>query len=127
MVSIKKMLREAIEEKDLEALEQIMKAVQENMPFGSAANLFEGVQEFRQQHERQMQLCKQQQKMRHCYFAKVGQGAEPKLADEHFCTVNRRFILPYRHPLNKAKSTMQDELEREKANVSESDSDDCSY
>ena len=111
MVSIKKMLREAIEQKDTEAVDQIMKELQENLPFGSAANLFEGMQEFRQRHDRQTVLLKKQKKMRHCYFAKIGQGAMPKLANEHFCTINRRFILPYRNPKKQRTMTLQDELE----------------
>lgn len=110
MVSIRKMLRQAIEGKDSEAVEQIMKAMQDNLPFGSAANLSEGVQEFKLHTEKQKGLLKTQKKMRHCYYAKVGRNALPKLADEHFCTVHRRFILPYRHPNRIEANSMAEEL-----------------
>ena len=123
MVSIKKMLREAIDRKDSGAVDQIMKELHANLPFGSAANLFEGVQEFHRQHERERALKKKQKKMRHCYFVKVGKGKLPKLANEHFCTVNRRFILPYRNPENMKRSTMQDALEREMEQSASSESE----
>lgn len=127
MVSIKKMLREAIDEKDTEAVAQIMKELQDNLPFGSAANLFQGVQEFHRQHERELEFQKKQKKVRHCYFVKMGRGKMPKLANEHFCTVNRRFILPYRNPENVKKSTMEDELEREKEESCESSESEDEY
>lgn len=112
MVSIRKMLRKAIEEKDGDAVDQIMKAMQDNLPFGSVANLSEGVQEFRMQAEKQSSLLKTQKKIRHCYYAKVGRNALPKLADEHFCTVHRRFLLPYRHPKRIEANTMTEELRK---------------
>ena len=127
MVSIKKMLREAIDKKDTEAVAQIMKELQDNLPFGSAANLFEGVQEFHRQHERELELQKKQKKVRHCYFVKIGRGKMPKLANEHFCTVNRRFILPYRNPDNVKKSTMEDELDREMEESTESSESEDEY
>lgn len=128
MVSIKKMLREAIDRKDSSAVDQIMKELHENLPFGSAANLFQGVQEFHRQHERECALKKKQKKMRHCYFVKMGKGKLPKLANEHFCTVNRRFLLPYRNPDNLKKSTMEEDLEREmKESCESSESEDEYY
>ena len=123
MVSIKKMLRKAIDEKDTDAVDQIMKAMQDNLPFGSVANLSEGVQEFRMHTERQKRLLKTQKKMRHCYYAKVGKNALPKLADEHFCTVHRRFLLPYRHPQRVEANSMTEEL-RKVENGEESESSD---
>lgn len=123
MVSIKKMLRTAIEEKDLQATEQIMKEMEANMPFGSSAHLADGVQDFRRHNETEMGLRKRQKKMRHCYFVKLGKGAMPKLADEHFCTRNRRFIMPYRDPKKHGTMTLQDELKRQ-TEGSDSDSDD---
>ena len=124
MVSIRKMLREAIEEKNSEAVEQIMKAMQDNLPFGSVANLSEGVQEFRKQMEKQKSLLKTQKKMRHCYYAKVGRNALPKLADEHFCTVHRRFLLPYRHPQRIEANSMNEELRKVVEESSDEDEDD---
>jgi hypothetical protein len=123
MVSIRKMLREAIEEKNSEAVEQIMKAMQDNLPFGSVAHLSEGVQEFRMQAEKQSSLLKTQKKIRHCYYAKVGRNALPKLADEHFCTVHRRFLLPYRHPKRIEANSMTEELRKVVEESSDEDSD----
>ena len=124
MVSIKKMLREAIEGRDMEALEQIMKELQDNMPFGSAANLFDGVQEFRENRDREIKLKTRKKKMRHCYYAKVGKNAMPKLADEHFCTVHRRFLLPFRDPTKEKQMTLENELEETGSHSDSSDSSD---
>lgn len=112
LISVKKMLRRAIDEKDNEALDQIMGEMQRNMPFGSTAHLTSGVQEFLKHDKAEKELRKRQKKVRHCYYAKVGRGALPKLADEHFCTMNRRFILPYRNPATNQDLVLDKQLER---------------
>lgn len=123
LISVKKMLRRAIEENDNEALDQIMGEMQRNMPFGSKAHLTNGVQEFLKHDKAEKDLKKRQKKVRHCYFAKVGRGALPKLADEHFCTMNRHFILPYRNPETNQNLILEKELERlnEKEFIDEDD------
>jgi len=95
-----------------------------NLPFGSSAHLADGVQDFRRYNGTETSLRKRQKKIKHCYFVKLGNGAMPKLADEHFCTRNRRFIMPYRNPKKHRTMTLQEELERQiKGSESDSESD----
>lgn len=110
IISVKKMLKQALEENDKEAVDQIMVEMRRNLPFGSSASIVEGVQEFHGHDCEERSLRQKQKKLRHCYFAKVGKGSMPKLADEHFCTVNRRFILPFRNPNKVSETSMQDHL-----------------
>ena len=64
IISVKKMLKQALEENDKEAVDQIMVEMRRNLPFGSSASIVEGVQEFHDHDCEERSLRQKQKKLR---------------------------------------------------------------
>jgi len=113
LLSFYKTLKEKHEEGDEKAAKELIKKLREAIPFGSKVFLNEGLQEYKKKQEHIASLTKEQKKLRYCAGVKLGHSRKrERMAEEHFCVKQRRYLSKFRVPDQRRKNSMEEALEQ---------------